>query len=62
MVFSNVFSILLVACMVSIRREGGTEFGRETAREGEERRGTFPRAPLFSPSRQLVMYAKLRQP
>ena len=51
----NVFSILFVACMVSVRKERGTEFGRETAREGEERRGTFQRAPLFSPSRQLVM-------
>ena len=62
MVFSNVFSILFVACMVSVRKERGMEFGRETAREGEERRETFPRAPLFSPSCQLVMYAKLRQP
>ena len=41
MVFSNVFSILFVACMVSVRQERGTEFGRETAREGEERRGLF---------------------
>ena len=48
--------------MVRVRKERRTEFGRETAREGEERKGTFPRAPLFSPSRQLVMYVKLRQP
>lgn len=62
LVFSNVFSILFVACMVSVRKERGTEFGRETTREGEEKKRTFPRAALFSPSRQLVMYAKLRQP
>ena len=48
--------------MVRVRKERGTEFGRETSREGEERKGTFSRAPLFSPSRQLVMYVKLRQP
>ena len=38
------------------------EFGREPAREGEAREeGTPARKPLFSPSRLLIMYAKITQ-
>ena len=50
----------LVACVADVRKERGGEFGRETAREEEGRRGT-PTMPMFSPSRLLIIHTKITQ-
>ena len=51
----------LVACVADVRKEREREFGRETAREGEGRRGTPTRMPMFSLSRLLIMHTNITQ-
>ena len=49
-------AVFRIACVAGVRkgRGRGRELGRETTREGGERRGTLARKPLFSPSRLLI--------